>query len=119
MFVERVGKLAEGDTAPLYQQLQRVLRQAIERQILSPAEALPAERDLAQAYTLSRVTVRKALDGLVDARLLTRKQGAGTFVAARVEKNFATISSFTEDMVSRGRVPRSEWLARTEGTVAP
>lgn len=119
MFVDRVGKLPEGDTAPLYQQLQRVLRAAIERQVLAPDEALPPERDLAQAYNVSRVTVRKALDGLVDARMLTRRQGAGTFVAARVEKNFATISSFTEDMQSRGRVPHSEWLARTEGTVAP
>ena len=93
MFVDRVGKLPEGDTAPLYQQLQRVLRAAIERQVLAPDEALPPERDLAQAYNVSRVTVRKALDGLVDARMLTRRQGAGTFVAARVEKNFATISS--------------------------
>src|ERR1044072_9240208 len=119
MFVDRVGRLAEEDTAPLYQQLQRVLRSAIERQVLSPDEALPPERDLAAAYNVSRVTVRKALDGLVDARLLTRRQGAGTFVAARVEKNFATISSFTEDMRSRGRVPHSEWLPRTEGTVTP
>lgn len=119
MFVERIGKLEESDTAPLYQQLQRVLRSAIERQVLAPDEALPPERDLAQAYNVSRVTVRKALDGLVDARLLTRRQGAGTFVAARVEKNFATISSFTEDMRARGRAPHSEWLARTEGTVSP
>jgi GntR family transcriptional regulator len=119
MFVDRIGKLAEEDTAPLYQQLQRLLRSAIERQVLAPDEALPPERDLAIAYNVSRVTVRKAIDGLVDARMLTRKQGAGTFVAARVEKNFATISSFTEDMRSRGRVPHSEWLARTEGTVSP
>lgn len=119
MFVDRIGKLAEADTAPLYQQLQRLLRSAIERHVLSPDEALPPERDLAAAYNVSRVTVRKAIDGLVDARLLTRKQGAGTFVAARVEKNFASISSFTEDMRSRGRVPHSEWLARTEGTVSP
>lgn len=119
MFVERVGRLTQGDTAPLYQQLQRVLRSAIERQVLAPDEALPPERDLAIAYNVSRVTVRKALDGLVDARLLTRRQGAGTFVAARVEKNFATISSFTEDMLARGRAPSSEWLARTEGTVTP
>src|SRR5207245_11310309 len=62
---------------------------------------------------------RKALDGLVQARLLTRRQGAGTFVAARVEKNFATISSFTEDMLSRGRQPHSEWISRSEGTVMP
>jgi GntR family transcriptional regulator len=119
MFVDRIGGLDGTDTAPLYLQLQRVLRSAIERQILAPDEALPAERDLADAYKVSRVTVRKALDGLVDARLLTRRPGAGTFVAARVEKNFATISSFTEDMISRGRQPHSEWLTRTEGTVTP
>src|ERR1700740_1398651 len=119
MFVDRIGTLDGTDTAPLYLQLQRVLRSAIERQILAPDEALPAERDLADAYKVSRVTVRKALDGLVDARLLTRRPGAGTFVAARVEKNFATISSFTEEMISRGRQPHSEWLARTEGIVSP
>ena len=119
MFVERVGKLSDRGGAPLYLQLQRVLRSAIERHVLAPDEALPPERDLAEAYKVSRVTVRKALDGLVHARLLTRRQGAGTFVAARVEKNFATISSFTEDMLSRGRQPHSEWLSRSEGTVMP
>jgi GntR family transcriptional regulator len=87
--------------------------------VLVPDEALPPERDLAEAYEVSRVTVRKALDGLVDSRLLTRRQGAGTFVAARVEKNFASISSFTEDMESRGRRPSSEWLSRSEGVVSP
>jgi len=111
--------LDSGSNAPLYLQLQRVLRSAIERQVLSPDEALPAERELAEAYDVSRVTVRKALEGLVHARLLTRRHGAGTFVAARVEKNFATISSFTEDMLSRGRQPHSEWISRSEGTVMP
>src|ERR1700761_5081448 len=119
MFVERVGALKGGDSAPLYLQLQRVLRDAIERQVLAPDEALPPERDLAEAFGISRVTVRKALDGLVDARLLTRRQGAGTFVATRVEKNFASISSFTEDMESRGRRPHSEWVSRAEGVVSP
>lgn len=119
MFVDRVGKLDGHSRAPLYLQLQHVLRSAIERHVLVPDEALPPERDLAEAYNVSRVTVRKALDGLVHARMLTRRQGAGTFVAARVEKNFATISSFTEDMLSRGRQPHSEWLSRSEGTVMP
>ncbi|HWJ37983.1 MAG TPA: GntR family transcriptional regulator [Sphingomicrobium sp.] len=119
MFVERVGKLDSGSGAPLYLQLQRALRSAIERNVLEPDEALPPERELAEAYSISRVTVRKALDGLVHARLLTRRQGAGTFVAARVEKNFSTISSFTEDMLSRGRQPHSEWISKGEGTVMP
>jgi len=111
--------LESESAAPLYLQLQRLLRTAIDRHVLAPDEALPPERDLAEAYKVSRVTVRKALDGLVQARLLTRRQGAGTFVAARVEKNFATISSFTEDMLSRGRQPHSKWLSRSEGTVMP
>src|SRR5438067_11534706 len=119
MFVGRGGQLQSERGAPLYLQLQRQLRSAIGRHVLAPDEALPPERDLAEAYKVSRVTVRKALDGLVHARLLTRRQGAGTFVAARVEKNFATISSFTEDMLSRGRQPHSEWLSRSEGTVMP
>ena len=119
MFVDRIGRLDSRSSAPLYLQLQRVLRSAIERQVLAPDEALPPERELAEAYDVSRVTVRKALDGLVHARLLTRRQGAGTFVAARVEKNFATISSFTEDMLSRGRQPHSEWISKSEGTVMP
>jgi GntR family transcriptional regulator len=119
MFVERVGKLQSEGGAPLYLQLQRLLRSAIDRNVLAPDEVLPPERDLAAAYNVSRVTVRKALDGLVQARMLTRRQGAGTFVAARVEKNFATISSFSEDMLSRGRQPHSEWLSRSEGTVMP
>jgi GntR family transcriptional regulator len=119
MFVERVGILREGDSAPLYLRLQRVLRDAIENRVLRPDEALPPERDLAEAYKVSRVTVRKAIDGLVDSQLLTRKQGAGTFVTSRVEKNFAMISSFTEDMESRGRRPSSEWLSRAEGVVSP
>jgi GntR family transcriptional regulator len=119
MFVDRIGRLERDGGAPLYLQLQRMLGSAIERHVLAPDEALPAERELAEAYNVSRVTVRKALDGLVEARMLTRRPGAGTFVAARVEKNFATISSFTEDMLSRGRQPHSEWLSRTEGTVMP
>lgn len=119
MFVDRVGKLDSQSGAPLYLQLQRVLRSAIERNLLAPDEALPPERDLAEAYNVSRVTVRKALDGLVHARLLTRRPGAGTFVAARVEKNFATISSFSEDMLSRGLRPHSKWISRNEGTVMP
>uniref|UniRef100_UPI0035CB0ECD GntR family transcriptional regulator n=1 Tax=uncultured Sphingomonas sp. TaxID=158754 RepID=UPI0035CB0ECD len=45
--------------------------------------------------------------------------GAGTFVAARVEKSFSMLSSFSEDMESRGRTARSTWLKRSAGTVTP
>ena len=118
-FSERIGRL-DGDVhAPLYRRLQRALREAIQAKVLGPDDALPAERDMAEEFKISRITVRKALDGLVSEGLLTRRQGAGTFVAARVEKNFSKLSSFTEDMISRGRTPRSEWLSKAEGSVTP
>lgn len=104
---------------PLYRQLQRALREAIESRALGPDDALPAERQIASELAISRITVRKAIDGLVDEGLLVRRQGSGNFVASRIEKNFAKLTSFSEDMQSRGRTPRSEWLKRSEGLVTP
>lgn len=112
-------KLDESSALPLYQQLQRGLRAAIENRIVGPDDALPPERDLADELSVSRVTVRKAIDGLVDEGLLVRRQGSGTFVVTRVEKNFSKLTSFSEDMRARGRKPRSQWLNRSAGTVTP
>jgi GntR family transcriptional regulator len=118
-FAEVIGRLEEQGRAPLYQQLQRALRDAITENRLAADEALPPERDLAEEFGVSRITVRKALDALVSEGLLIRRQGAGTFVAARVEKSFSKLSSFTEDMISRGRRPESVWLSRSQGAVTP
>ena len=104
---------------PLYQQLQRALREAIETRALAPDDALPAERQIAADLAVSRITVRKALDGLVEEGLLVRRQGSGNFIASRIEKNFAKLTSFSEDMRARGRNPRSVWLKRAPGTVTP
>jgi GntR family transcriptional regulator len=111
--------LSATSNLPLYQQLQRALREAIDRGVYGPAEALPAERQLASELDISRITVRKAIDELVEDGLLIRKQGSGTFVSNRVEKNFAKLTSFSEDMRARGREPRSVWMNRAEGTVTP
>ncbi len=104
---------------PLYQQLQRAIREAIVNRVLTPDDALPPERQIASELSVSRITVRKAIDGLVEEGLLVRRQGSGNFVAARIEKNFAKLTSFSEDMRSRGRTPRSVWLKRAPGHVTP
>jgi GntR family transcriptional regulator len=112
-------QLATTSNLPLYQKLQRALREAIDQGVLGPAEALPAERQLATELGISRITVRKAIDGLVDEGLLVRRAGSGNFINTRIEKNFAKLTSFSEDMRSRGRTPRSVWLKRSEGLVTP
>ncbi|WP_294395425.1 GntR family transcriptional regulator [uncultured Sphingomonas sp.] len=114
-----LGALDVGQRGSLYRQLQDMLRRAIGDGLLRPEQALPAERDLANDFAVSRITVRKALDALVAEGLLTRRQGAGTFVTGRVEKQLAKLSSFSEDIAARGRVVRSEWLQRSQGPVSP
>jgi GntR family transcriptional regulator len=114
-----LGKLDGSSSLPLYLQLQRALRQAIESRVIGPDDALPPERDLALHFQVSRITVRKAIDGLIDEGMLVRRQGSGTFVCARVEKNFSKLTSFSEDMRARGRTPRSVWLKKSTGTVTP
>ena len=74
---------------------------------VAPHHRLPAERELADSLSLNRLTVRRALDDLEQAGVIYRVQGAGTFVRERrVSKSFE-LTSFTEDMRSRGMVPGS------------
>ena len=49
-------------------------------------------------------------DGLAAEGLLVSRQGSGNFVCTRIDKNFAKLTSFSEDMRARGRLPRSIWL---------
>lgn len=117
--IDQIGPLDAEGRGSLYRKLQTALRDAIDSGVLKPNETLPPERDLAADLSVSRITVRKALDALVAEGLLTRRQGAGTFVAGRVEKQFSKLSSFSEDMAARGRTARSEWILRAEGAVTP
>lgn len=105
---------------PLYMQLKRMIEAAVAAGALKPGAALPAEREIAALTELSRVTVRKAVQDLVREGLLIQRHGSGTFVApriGRVEQSLSNLTSFTEDMASRGVAVRSVWLDR--GIYAP
>ncbi|MDQ0472286.1 GntR family transcriptional regulator [Labrys wisconsinensis] len=114
--------LSADDPAPLYLRLQDRIKAAIQRGDLRPLDALPGERDIAEALSVSRVTVRKALSGLVEGGLLKQRQGSGTFVAApphRVEQALSRLTSFSEDMRLRGLEPTVRWLAREVSLPSP
>src|SRR6202034_398586 len=100
-----IGPLDGHGNLPLYQELQRVLRKAIDARVLGPDDALPSERDLATDFAVSRITRRKALHGLVADGLLVRRQGAGNFVSSRVDKISAMLTWSPEDMRALGRTP--------------
>jgi GntR family transcriptional regulator len=67
-------------TRPLYLQVRDVLASRIASQEWKPSTVIPNEGDLAREFDVSSGTMRKALDLLEAERLLTRRQGRGTFV---------------------------------------
>ncbi|TCO44011.1 DNA-binding GntR family transcriptional regulator [Kribbella antiqua] len=67
---------------PAWAQVERDLRALIEQE-LEIGSQLPTEKEIAQIYDVSRITVRQALASLADEGYVERKQGAGTFVADR------------------------------------
>jgi GntR family transcriptional regulator len=72
------------DAQPLYKQVQAAIREAIATRVLMPNDALPPERELAEQFEVSRITVRKAISGLVSEGVLESQHGSGTFVRSKV-----------------------------------
>ncbi len=67
---------------------------------------IPSERELAEMYDISRMTVRQAVNNLVNDGYLIRRRGKGTFVAAqKIEQPLKGLTSFSEDMRARGMEP--------------
>jgi len=100
---------------PLYLRLQAMIRGAVADGRLKPADALPPEREMALSVGVSRVTVRKALEGLAAEGVVEQRHGSGTFVSApsrKVQQGLSNLTSFTEDMATRGRRTTSDWIVR-------
>ncbi|KTT73885.1 GntR family transcriptional regulator [Sphingomonas endophytica] len=102
----------EDGGTPLYMQLARSLRDHIEGGAIGPGGLLPSERELSELAGLSRVTVRRGIRQLIEEGVLVSRQGAGTYVARRIETPGARLSSFSDDARSRGERPGVVWISR-------
>jgi len=71
---------------------------------------LPTEGELSQAFDVSRVTVRKALEMLVRAGFLISRQGSGYSVATLSPPASTCLVSFTDKVLFEGRVPGARLL---------
>ena len=88
---------------PLYIQIDEELRGQIESGELGPLAQVPSETDLAEHFSVSRMTARKALDRLVADGMLFRQPGKGTFVApTKIAHGASQGLSFSAAMKAQG-----------------
>lgn len=86
--LERAGAFA------LHEQLSDRLRELVKA--ADRGSRLPSEEQLVQRYGVSRVTVRRALETLVDEGLLVRRQGRGTFVGPQRIQSLDRLRPFVD-----------------------
>lgn len=118
--IELVNELNRNSKVPLYHQLYELLRGAIVTGRWPPGTMVPPESELQDRFQVSQITVRQALENLVNEGLIFRQRGRGTFVAQpQIETSLSRIINFTEDMRQRGYRPGSRLVHAGIASASP
>lgn len=103
-------KLVHSST-PLYQQIINKINLQISNGRLNVGDMLPPEADLCEKYSVSRITVRKALSELEKKGIVERHQGKGTFISIPAHKaKLNEVNSFHDTCRMNGRKPATRVL---------
>ncbi len=101
---------------PRYIQISNWLEEMIRKGRYKVGERLPSESSLADICGVNRNTVRQAISELVAKRLISKKNGVGSFISAKdqssVKYTLQNISSFTDDMLGMGITPETKILSQ-------
>jgi GntR family transcriptional regulator len=96
---------------PLYVQIKDYIRLNIQNGVFAVNERIPSERQLAEQFSVNRLTVSKALSELAQEGLIYSSVGKGTYVSpTRIDQGLQSLTSFTDDMHSRGKQASSRVL---------
>jgi len=98
-------------STPLYLQLKDVVLREIQHGALNPGDRVGSEAALERTHGVSRITVRQAINALVQEGTLYRVPGKGTYVASRKVAPLAAFTSFSENMIAQGLTPSYRLLA--------
>ena len=97
---------------PAYIRIHDAIKKEIDEGVWEIGQRLPSERDLADDYEVSRMTLRQAITLLVEEGILERRVGSGTYVAShRVQEKMRGTTSFTEIVRSQGKTPSSQLIS--------
>ena len=110
----------EGDSlVPLYQQVIDDIRLGIDDGRYQVGQKIPSESELSEIYSVSRITIRRAIEELSTSGYLTKKQGKGTYVnPPKIRKKVlqtSPVQSFTSMCEAAGRVPGARLIERERG----
>lgn len=98
--------------SPVYIQIHNTIKRDIEAGRWSIGDRIPSERELAVDFGVSRMTLRQAIQTLVDEGILERRVGAGTYVAnQKVQEKMSGVTSFTDIMLAQGKTPSSRTVS--------
>ena len=97
---------------PMYIKIHNQLRRDIENHVYKVGDRIPAERQLAEQFKVSRMTLRQAIKTLEEEGILERRLGSGTYVAnQKVQEKMSGIMSFTEITRANGQTPASKLIS--------
>ena len=97
---------------PMYIKIHNQLRRDIENHVYQVGDRIPAERQLAEQFKVSRMTLRQAIKTLEEEGILERRLGSGTYVASqKVQEKMSGIMSFTEITRANGQTPSSKLVS--------
>lgn len=97
---------------PMYIKIHNKIKRDIENHIYKVGDRIPAERQLAVKFGVSRMTLRQAIKTLEDEGILERRLGSGTYVASqKVQEKMSGIMSFTEITKANGQTPSSKLIS--------
>ena len=109
-----MAKLNQYGMIPLYEQLKKAIKKDICTKKYRPGDKLPSEKELEEIYSVSRITVRRAVEELCAENILSKKQGKGTFVLGGEFVAQLTVGNvgFHQRMNEAGLTPQTQILEK-------
>ncbi len=94
-----------------YKEIEEYIMDGIRKEEYKEGEQLPTERELCELFHVSRMTVNKALNNLVDKGFVEKIRGSGSYVRLpNLERNTITMKSFTEQQKKKGVIVSTRLL---------
>ncbi len=101
----------ENGGIPLYIQIKHAIFDKIEAREWTPQSKIPGEFEMARLFSVSRATVRRALDELEQDGVISRRAGDGTYVSIpQINQRLGNFYSFSNEIRALGMTNSTQVL---------